>query len=80
VINAEGGKDHGATIQRMRNLTVHPDKDRAITVDFMDGGNRYLAKHSRARLKQYNSEPVFNVTGPVAASDFLPVLEAAICK
>lgn len=80
VINAEGGKDPGATIQRMRNLTVHPDKNQAITIDFIDNGNRYLADHSQIRLKQYHSEPAFNVIGPVIANNFLKELQATISE
>lgn len=80
VINAEGGKDPGATIQRMRNLTTHPDKDQAILIDFMDDGNGYLKRHSRARLKQYKAESAFDVTGPLPVADFLQALRTAVGK
>jgi superfamily II DNA or RNA helicase len=80
VINAEGGKDPGATIQRMRNLTKHPSKARAITVDFMDVGNRYLVKHAKARLATYRKESAFNVTPSVPAADFATAFQSAVGK
>jgi superfamily II DNA or RNA helicase len=55
VINAEGGRDVKATIQRMRNLTVSEGKTEAIFVDFMDMTNAYFRKHSKARLKVYKN-------------------------
>jgi superfamily II DNA or RNA helicase len=61
VINAEGGFDEKATIQRLRNLTPCEGKTEAIVIDFMDLTNRYFAKHSRERLKAYRSEPAFIV-------------------
>ena len=61
VINAEGGRDIKATIQRMRNLTPSPGKTGAKVIDFMDMTNEYLAKHSRERLKTYRSVPEFKV-------------------
>lgn len=60
-INAEGGKDIKATIQRMRNLTLSEDKDKAIFIDFMDMTNAYFAEHARERLAVYRSEPAFNI-------------------
>jgi superfamily II DNA or RNA helicase len=78
VINAEGGKAYDSTIQRMRNLTQHPDKDQALLIDFNDSGNRYLKQHSKARLKHYKAEPIFNVTESIPAPDFLRTLQAAI--
>lgn len=80
VINAEGGKDSGATVQRMRNLTKHPDKTKAIMIDFIDDGNNYLSDHSHRRLTQYNKEPVFNVIGPVIAEESIKELEAIISR
>jgi superfamily II DNA or RNA helicase len=74
VINAEGGKSDGATIQRMRCLTTHPDKPRAIFIDFMDYGNRYVKSHSRTRLKCYEREPAFNVVGPIDYNKCLSLL------
>jgi len=59
VINAEGGKDVKATVQRMRNLTPHDGKTDAIFVDFMDLTNKYTAQHSLQRLQTYRSEPAF---------------------
>ena len=61
VINAEGGRDAKATMQRMRNMTVAEGKNRALLIDFMDEFNPYLQKHSMERLKVYRSIPEFNV-------------------
>jgi len=61
VINAEGGRDVKATVQRMRNLTPSKGKTKAIFIDFMDMTNSYFAEHSRERLKVYLSEPEFEV-------------------
>jgi superfamily II DNA or RNA helicase len=61
VINAEGGRDIKATVQRMRNLTPSVGKTEAVFIDFMDQMNSYFAIHSRERLETYRSEPAFNV-------------------
>lgn len=61
VINAEGGYDDKMTIQRLRNLTPFEGKTEAIVIDFMDTTNKFFAKHSRARLKVYRSEPAFRI-------------------
>lgn len=61
VINAEGGYDQKMTMQRLRNLTPHPGKTEAIVIDFMDMTNKFFAKHSKARLKVYRSEPAFRI-------------------
>lgn len=61
VINAEGGKDDKATVQRQRNLTISPGKTRAVLIDFMDETNGYFRKHSKQRLEAYQTEPSFNV-------------------
>jgi len=61
VINAEGGRDVKATVQRMRCLTPHDGKTEAIFVDFMDQTNGYFAKHSRERLKTYREEVAFQI-------------------
>lgn len=61
VINAEGGKDDKATVQRQRNLTISAGKTRAILVDFLDETNEYFRKHSRARLEAYRAESSFKV-------------------
>lgn len=61
VINAEGGKDIKATIQRMRNLTVSDGKDQAIVVDFIDETNPYLTDHSLARIRTYRTERAFQI-------------------
>lgn len=61
VINAEGGSDIKATTQRMRNLTPHPGKTKAIFVDFVDMTSSYTASHSLQRIQFYRSERAFNV-------------------
>lgn len=61
VINAEGGSDVKATIQRMRNLTASDGKTEAIFVDFMDLTNKYFKKHSRARLRVYKQYGGFTI-------------------
>lgn len=61
VINAEGGKSDKATIQRFRNLTPSPGKERAELVDFMDMTHRLLARHSLARLQMYRSLEAFQL-------------------
>lgn len=61
VINAEGGADIKTTIQRMRNLTVSENKDKAYVIDFLDLTNKYFKRHSRERLKVYENEDAFKV-------------------
>lgn len=61
VINAEGGRDAKATVQRMRNMTPHEGKARSIMIDFWDDTNPHFRKHSRARYKTYTSEKAFIV-------------------
>jgi superfamily II DNA or RNA helicase len=61
VINAAGGKSEISTTQRLRNLTIHEGKKRALLIDFADLHNEYLARHTTERLKVYKSEPLFNV-------------------
>jgi superfamily II DNA or RNA helicase len=61
LINAEGGYDDKMTIQRLRNLTPFENKTEAVVIDFMDMTNKFFAKHSRARLKVYRSEPAFRI-------------------
>lgn len=61
VINAEGGRDVKAAIQRMRNMTPAEGKTTAVFVDFMDMTNKYFAQHSLERLRTYRSESAFNV-------------------
>lgn len=61
VINAEGGMDMKATIQRMRNLTVSEGKTEAIFVDFMDLTSKYFKKHSNARLRVYRDFSGFKI-------------------
>lgn len=59
VVNAEGGKDVKKTIQRMRNLTPHEGKEKAIFIDFIDYTNKYFLKHSLARFRTYREEKSF---------------------
>ena len=61
VVNAEGGKDPKATMQRLRNLTPAPGKEKAWVDDFIDLTSTYHADHSRERLKLYRSEPAFRI-------------------
>lgn len=61
LINAEGGSDVKRTIQRMRNMTPSKGKTRAILIDFFDQTNKHFARHSRARIKTYESEPAFRI-------------------
>lgn len=61
VINAEGGQDIKAAIQRMRNMTPADGKSEAVFIDFMDVTNKYFAKHSKARLKIYREEQAFSI-------------------
>lgn len=75
VINAEGGKAYTSTMQRLRNLTQHPDKARAVLVDFIDSGNEYLREHSHERIRQYRQEPVFRLDETRNAADVLSELD-----
>lgn len=59
VINAGGGRDVKATVQRFRNLTPFEGKTSAVFIDFMDMTNAYLAEHSLERLAVYRSESAF---------------------
>ncbi len=61
VINADGGRDKKATVQRMRCLTPCPGKQGAFVEDFIDMTNNYLAGHALERLKVYREEPEFKV-------------------
>lgn len=61
VINAEGGKDIKATVQRMRNLTPKDGKTKAVLIDFIDLTNNYFLKHSKERISVYRSESEFRV-------------------
>lgn len=61
VINAEGLKSKIATIQRLRNLTIYDNKDRAVVVDFKDDQHPHLRRHSRDRLEVYRDYMRFDV-------------------
>ncbi len=59
VINAEAGQSRTAVMQRFRNLTPAPGKDRAIFIDFYDIGQKHLTAHSASRLETYQNTPGF---------------------
>lgn len=61
VINAEGGRDAKATVQRMRNMTIHEGKKLALLIDFYDDTNDYFRKHSQERLEVYEGQPEYDV-------------------
>jgi len=61
VINAEGGRDAKATVQRMRNMTVAEGKKLALLIDFYDEMNEYFLKHAKERLEVYESQPEYDV-------------------
>ena len=60
VINAEGSKSTIANKQKMRSLTAYATKEHGIIIDFIDKG-RYLMRHSRARMKMYESLRGFKI-------------------
>lgn len=78
VVNAEGGQSWISCIQRLRNLTIAPDKKEAILIDSFDSGNSYLERHSKARLKVYSQEESFNISGPYKQKDFFLALSAGL--
>ena len=61
VINAEGGRDIKAAIQRMRNMTPAAGKTTAVFIDFMDMTNKYFATHAAERLATYRLEKAFAI-------------------
>jgi superfamily II DNA or RNA helicase len=61
VINAEGGRDVKATVQRMRNLTPSAGKTEAVFIDFIDVTNSYFAEHTAERIASYRSESAFDI-------------------
>jgi len=61
VINAAGGKSEISTMQRIRNLTTHDGKHKAVLIDFADLQNKYLADHALERIHTYKTEPMFNI-------------------
>jgi len=57
VVNAAGGQSVILTLQRLGRATrVTKDKTTFEAWDVLDDGNRYLAKHGRARLNVYERE------------------------
>lgn len=54
VINAEGLEASTITIQKMRSLTAHSEKEVGIVVDFIDKG-MHLLDHSVTRMNKYYS-------------------------
>lgn len=61
VINGEGGRASPSTIQRLRNLTPHPSKPRAVLVEPIDDHHPVLAAWTAERLKLYRSERCFDI-------------------
>lgn len=61
VINAEGGAGIKATYQRLRCLTPHNGKERAVVIDFIDLTHSSFAQHSIDRINVYKSERAFKV-------------------
>lgn len=61
VINAEGGRARTSVIQRLRNLTRHEGKSKAIIIDFADQGQKHLQQQALDRLNQYAGISSFRV-------------------
>jgi superfamily II DNA or RNA helicase len=61
VINAEGLKSKVGTVQRMRNLTFHPDKKSVIMIDFAITHQAHLKRHSMARFETYTDHLGFDI-------------------
>jgi superfamily II DNA or RNA helicase len=60
VVNAEGSKSPIANKQKMRSLTACEGKRIGIIIDFLDKG-KYLMRHSKKRLKMYQSLAGFKI-------------------
>ena len=61
VVNAEGGRDVKATVQRQRNMTKAEGKTKCVFVDMVDLTNEYFAVHSSERVAAYRSEDEYEV-------------------
>ena len=61
-VNAEGGYNIKKCYQRLRCLTPHNGKTKAVLVDFVDLMHPYFAAHSRDRLSVYRGERAFQIT------------------
>lgn len=62
LIHAHPFKSFVVTWQRNgRVLRPYPGKDKAIIVDIVDTGNKWLPKHGARRLKYYRQEPCFDI-------------------
>jgi superfamily II DNA or RNA helicase len=61
VVVAEGGAGIKQTYQRLRCLTPHVGKDRAVVIDFVDLTHSSFARHSVERIAVYRSERAFNI-------------------
>lgn len=60
-IAARGEKSKIATIQLMgRSMRTHPGKTKALYIDIMDYGSRWLTNHSNTRSFIFDSEEVFS--------------------
>lgn len=60
VINAEGLEASTITIQKMRSLTSHKDKEVGIVMDFVDKG-LHLSDHAASRVRKYYSLKGFKI-------------------
>jgi superfamily II DNA or RNA helicase len=72
LILAGSGKSSGRALQRLgRVIRKHPNKTRAIVVEFDDNA-KYLKDHSEARYNVYKSEPAFKIkrTGKDRSSEY----------
>ena len=62
LIFAAGGNSYIRAIQRVgRGLRMHEGKDKLTVIDFCDGTNKYLAKHSLDRIESYKKENCFDI-------------------
>lgn len=61
VVNCEGGKASASTIQRLRNLTPHPGKARAILVEAIDDHHPALSAWTLERVQLYQAERCFTI-------------------
>jgi len=62
LINAAGGKSSVQYYQKIgRALRLCDDKNRAIVIDFLDQGIRFMDKHARARIKIIRTESLYKL-------------------
>lgn len=54
---ASGGKSHIRLLQRVgRGMRKKGGDNKLVVIDFIDHGNKYLERHSKARINIYNQE------------------------